>query len=71
MTSRQPRDRRRAGCTARLTERDRAVLLAVNRLRLAWTGDVLAFAFGLVRRDTALRRLRRLYDAGYLDVIAG
>lgn len=69
--SRQPRDRRRTGVRVDLSARDRALLHALGRFRVAQTSDLVRYAFGATRRDTALRRLRRLYDAGYLDVASG
>lgn len=52
-----------------LTERDAAVLHALSRFRLARTSDLVAYAFGNVRRDTAAVRLRRLFDARFLAVL--
>lgn len=69
--TRQPRALRRFGVRADLTDRDRSLLAALNRFRLASTSDLVSFAFCGTRRDGALRRLRRLFDAGYLDVRAG
>jgi hypothetical protein len=66
---RQPRSRRRRGVAAILTERDEALLHAVARFRLARTSDLVAYAFASVRRDTAVVRLRRLFDARYLAVM--
>lgn len=54
----------------RLTARDELVLRVVARFRLARTSDILTIAFPRTRADTAARRLRRLYDAGYLDVLS-
>ena len=67
-TRRQPRDRRRAGVSVCLSERDRGVLAAVARFRLVRTGDLVRLFFRGVRADTAAVRLRRLYDASYLTV---
>lgn len=67
---RQPRDRRRAGVAVRLLDRDQALLRALARFRLARTGDLTRLFFHGVRPDTAAVRLRRLFDAGYLDVVA-
>lgn len=69
--SRQPRDRRRAGVRVRLSDRDQAVIQALARFRLARTSDLVDFAFPETRRDTVARRLRRLFDAGFLDVRSG
>lgn len=68
---RQPRDVRRRGREARLSPRDEALLRALARFRIARTSDLADLVFGGTRRDTAARRLRSLYDARYLDVIAG
>ncbi len=69
--SRQPRDRRRSGVRVRLSERDQVVLDALARFRLARTSDLVCFAFPNTRRDTVACRLRRLFDAGFLDVRSG
>jgi hypothetical protein len=66
---RQPRHRRRRGVAAVLTERDRAVLHALARFRLARTSDLVSYAFAGVRRDTAAVRLRRLFDARFLAIL--
>ena len=66
---RQPRTRRRRGVRIELTERDGAVLQALNRFRLARTSHLCSYAFAGVRRDTAAVRLRRLFDAKYLGVL--
>lgn len=66
--SRQPRDHRRAGVSVRLGERDQALLRALARFRLARTRDLTRLFFAGIRADTAAVRLRRLFDAGYLDV---
>lgn len=43
------------------------LLRALARLRLARTRDLTRLCFAGIRRDTAQRRLRVLFDAGYLD----
>ena len=68
---RQPRDRRRSGVRVRLSSRDEMLLAALARFRIATTSDLARLVFGGARRDTAARRLRRLYDSGFLDVLAG
>ncbi len=68
---RVPRDRRNKGVRVRLTERDERLLKALARFRIARTSDLLRLAFYDVRADTAARRLRRLFDAKYLDVQSG
>lgn len=68
--SRQPRDRRRSNATTRLTPRDQALLSGLCRFRIARTSDLLAYSFRGIRRDTAARRLRRLFDGGYVAVRA-
>ncbi len=50
------------------TARDRELLQALARLRIARTSALVKLCFGGVRRDTAVRRLRRLFDAGLLAV---
>jgi hypothetical protein len=52
----------------RLTPRDQALLKGLARFRIARTSDLVRYAFRGVRKDTAAARLRRLYDAGYLEV---
>jgi len=66
--NRHLRDRRRRGIAVRLTERDELLLEAVQRFRLARTGDLVTAAFPGVHPMTASVRIRRLFDAGYLDV---
>lgn len=68
---RRRRDQRRRGIRVVLSERDRAVLRALARFRIGRTGDLAALAFQGVRADTAGKRLRRLFDAGFLDVQVG
>jgi hypothetical protein len=65
---RQSRDRRRSGVRVKLSDRDGALLRSLARFRLARTGDLVNLVFQGVRRDTATSRLRRLFDAGYLNV---
>ena len=67
--SRQDRHARRSGAQVELSSRDMTLLRALARFRLARTSDLVALAFADVRRDTAGKRLRRLFDAGYLDVV--
>jgi Replication-relaxation len=67
MTERIARTKRRAGVRVVLGSRDEALLRAVGRFRLCRTSDLLELFFQGVRKDTALRRLRRLYDAGFLE----
>jgi DNA-binding PadR family transcriptional regulator len=69
--NRHSRERRRRGVVVRLTERDELLLEAVQRFRLARTGDLVTAAFPGVHPMTASVRLRRLFDAGYLDVRCG
>ncbi|MBK8231987.1 MAG: replication-relaxation family protein [Candidatus Eisenbacteria bacterium] len=71
MSPRQPRDKRRSSAQVRLGDRDAALLRALNRFRIARTSDLAEFAFAGVRPDTAARRLRRLFDGGWVDVRAG
>ena len=65
------RDQRRQGTKVCLSSRDELILRGVARFRLARTSDILKLAFPNTRQDTAARRLRRLYDVGYLDVLSG
>jgi protein involved in plasmid replication-relaxation len=67
---RQPRGLRRRGTILQLTARDQELLLALARFRVARTSDLVALCFPGVRKDTAAVRLRRSFDAGYLDVRA-
>jgi hypothetical protein len=64
---RQPRDRRRNRGRLELQERDIELLRALARLRLARTRHLTELCFAGIRRDTAQRRLRALFDSGYLD----
>ena len=68
-TSRQPRHRRRRGVAVQLTERDKTVLHALARFRLARTSDLCGYAFAGVRKDTAAVRLRRLFDSRHLAIL--
>ncbi len=54
-----------------VTPRDVQLLRALARFRLARSRDLVSVAFAGVRRDTALKRLRRLFDAQYLTVRVG
>lgn len=65
---RQARTARRAGVRIEIQERDEDILVALARFRIARTSDLALYAFPDVRRDTAAVRLRRLFDAGYLDL---
>ncbi len=65
---RKPRTRRQAGVLVELTARDEALLRALARFRIASTSDLVLLFFDGIRRDTAAQRLRRLFDAGYLEV---
>jgi hypothetical protein len=65
---RQRRDKRRRGVEVRLTPRDQSLIQAIARFRIADTGSLLRVSFDGIRRDTAIRRLRLLYDAGWLDL---
>ena len=68
---RQSRERRNRAVNVRLTERDALLIEAVNRFRLVRTRDLVAVTFSGVNPMTASLRLRRLFDAGYLDVACG
>lgn len=65
---RRSRERRNRDVRVRLMERDELLLEAVNRFRLARTRDLIAVAFAGVHPMTASVRIRRLFDAGFLDV---
>lgn len=52
-----------------LTARDEALLCALGRFRIARTSDLVHYAFPGVRKDTVARRLRTLFDSGFLDVL--
>lgn len=65
---RQSRVRRHKGVRVELTERDRDVLLALARFRLARTSQLYRYAFAGIRRDTAAARLRRLFDSRHVSV---
>lgn len=71
MKRRIARDRRRAGVRVVLNQRDEALLRALARFRIARTDDLTALFFRGVRRDTAASRLRKLLDAGLLEVRLG
>ena len=49
----------------RLTDRDKAILLAVSRYRFLTTSHILSLVPG--SRQNIVRRLQRLYHAGFLD----
>jgi hypothetical protein len=66
---RQSRTRRRKGIRVELTERDRDLLLALGRFRLARTSQLYRYGFGGIRRDTAACRLRRLFDSRHIAVV--
>lgn len=68
---RQPRNHRRSRVSVVLTERDQALLAALARFRIARTSDLVRLLFTETRRDTASRRLRQLFDGGYLEAIVG
>lgn len=65
---RQPRTVRRTGRRLVLTPRDEAILRALARFRLARTSDLHRLLFDGVRRDTVAKRLRQLFDAGFIEV---
>lgn len=51
-----------------LNQRDEEILAGLARFGIARTGDLVTLAFAGIRADTAACRLRRLLDAGYLEV---
>jgi protein involved in plasmid replication-relaxation len=62
------RDRRRSGVRVLLGARDEALLRALARFRIARTEDLARLFFRDIRRDTASSRLRKLHDAGFIEV---
>jgi DNA-binding transcriptional ArsR family regulator len=64
---RQPRNTRKPNVKVKLSDRDYLILSALARFGIARTGELLTLAFSGVRSDTASRRLRALFDAGYLE----
>jgi len=68
---RQSRERRNKHVRVQLTERDELLIEALLRFRLARTSDLARTAFFGVRPTTCGVRLRRLFDAGFLDVRVG
>lgn len=54
--------------TVRLTARDKALLTALSRFRIARSSDLIRLGFPRTRRDGAQRRLRKLFDAGLITV---
>ena len=68
MTPRQKRNLRRRGVHVTLLPRDQALLRAIGRFRLARTADLAPLFFPGRHRDVLAARLRRLFDAGYLEV---
>lgn len=69
--NRTSRATRRRGVSVQLSTRDELVLRGLSRFRIARTGDLATLAFGGVRRETVNRRLRRLFDAGFLETHVG
>lgn len=68
VSKRQARDQRQPGTSAVLTARDKELLLGLARLRIGPTSALAKLFFGDVRRDTAAKRIRRLFDSGHLSV---
>ncbi len=54
-----------------LSSRDEALLRALARFRIARTSDLTELVFHGVRKDTAAARLRKLFDAGFVNIQAG
>lgn len=67
MSPRQKRSERRRGVRVVLGARDDAMLRAVARFRLVTSADFGDLFFDRRHRDVCASRLRRLYDAGYLE----
>ena len=68
---RQAREQRRRGVAVRLTDRDRALLEALARFRIARSGDLGRLFFPGRHRDVLMARLRKLYDGSYVEVHVG
>lgn len=67
MSTRAKRTERRRGVRVALGSRDEALLRAVGRFRLATSADLHRLFFAGRHRDVLASRLRKLYDAGYLE----
>ena len=67
MNARAKRTERRRGVRVALGARDEAMLRALDRFRLATSGDLHRLFFAGRHRDVLASRLRKLYDAGYLE----
>jgi hypothetical protein len=65
---RQSRRERRAGVNVSITSRDEALLRALARFRIAHSSDLGRLFFPGRNRDVLAARLRRLYDARFLEV---
>ena len=65
---RQPRTLRRSGVTVKLTERDLSVCETLARFRLARTSDLILTCFPGINPTTAKLRIRRLFDAGHIQI---
>ena len=68
VVTRQGRGTRRGGTACRLTERDKTLLRSLERFRIARTRDLARLFFPGRHRDVVADRLRKLYDAGQLEV---
>lgn len=66
---RRKRSVRSGGAVVRLTERDEALLLAVARFGMARSSDLKCLLFPDRHKDVLAHRLRKLFDAGYLEVL--
>jgi hypothetical protein len=66
--ARQSRTKRQPGVRVELSARDEALLRAIARFRLVRTADLAALFFPGRHADVCAERLRRLFDAGYLEV---
>jgi hypothetical protein len=67
---RRKRGERASRAQVELSDRDEILLRALARFRLARTSDLAAFAFAGIRKDTAAKRLRCLFNGGYLEVLS-
>lgn len=70
MKPRMKRTIRRSGVRVELGPRDEALLRALARFRLARSADLGRLFFAGRHRDVCASRLRRLYDAGFLETHA-
>lgn len=68
-SGRRKRSVRAAKGIVHLTDRDQALLAALTRFGLARSSDLRCLLFPDRHPDVLARRLRKLFDAGYVDVV--